>query len=133
MTTFLDTTVLISMMKEDDQFHDWSLAEFENCKANGPAIISDIVYCEFSVGMATKEDADAAVAAFGIERFPRNDTALFRAGVAFKKYRKNKGQKTNVLLDFIIGALAEVVGAPLITSNPDDFTKYFPGLEIIKP
>ncbi|HEX3673879.1 MAG TPA: type II toxin-antitoxin system VapC family toxin [Rhizomicrobium sp.] len=133
MTTFLDTSVLIAMLKEDDQFHDWSLEEFENCKIKGPAIISDMVYCEFCVGMASKENADAAVEAFGIERSPRNDEALFRAGVAFKKYRENRGQKANVLPDFIIGAFADVVGAPLITSNPDDFLRYFPNLEIIRP
>jgi len=133
MTTFLDTNILISLLSEDDKFHHWSVGQFEQCKLKGPTLISDIVYCEFSIGMASKEDADVAVNRFALERFSGNDDALFRAGRAYKMYRNNAGQKTNVLPDFIIGAIAEVSGAPLVTTNPKDFATYFPSVELIYP
>ena len=133
MTTFLDTCVLISLLNPQENFHRWSVEQFQNCKANGPAIISDIVYCEFSVGMASKAAVDEAVSQFGLDRLRANDAALFRAGLAYKLYKSRGGNKTNVLPDFLIGALADVAGAPLITTNPKDFTGYFPDLQVIKP
>jgi predicted nucleic acid-binding protein len=102
-------------------------------KANGPVIISDIVYCEFSIGMATQAHVDAAISNFGLERLRGNDAALFRAGVAYKLYKTRNGPKTNVLPDFLIGAIAEIAGAPLVTINQKDFVGYFPTVQIISP
>jgi predicted nucleic acid-binding protein len=133
MTTFLDTNILICLLNEAESNHRWSVEGLERCKQVGPAIISDIVYCEFSVGMATKEDVDAAVTRFALERYPMNDAALFRAGKAYKQYRSRNGTKTNVLPDFIIGAIAEVTGSPLMTANTKDFVKYFPNIVLISP
>lgn len=122
MTTFLDTNILIYLLDRNSNFHQWSQIEFQKCKTAGPAIISDIVYCEFSVGMANQAAVDAAVSQLGLERIRGSDAALVRAGVAFKQYRtQNQGPKTNVLPDFIIGAIAEVSNAPLLTANGTDF------------
>lgn len=133
MTTFVDTNVLIYLLDPNEQMHAWSVEKFNNRKAVGPIIVSDIVYCEFSVGMATKADVDTAMSQLAVERFSGNDEVLFRAGVAYRQYRENSGPKLNVLPDFLIGASAEVLGAPLLTANPKDFVKYFPSIEIISP
>jgi len=133
MTTFLDTNILVCLLRQQEQFHSWSVAQLQICKVNGPAIISDIVYCEFSVTMPNQADVDAVVSQFGLDRLRGSDAALFRAGKAFKLYRSRGGPKTNVLPDFLIGAIAEVAGAPLITTNRKDFINYFPQLQVISP
>ncbi|HEX3888870.1 MAG TPA: PIN domain-containing protein [Phenylobacterium sp.] len=133
MTTFLDTNILIALLNNQEQHHAWCVAQLGACKLNGPALISDIVYCEFSAGMASQAHVDAAIAQFALERMPSDDATLFRAGTAFRQYKANKGTKTNVLPDFLIGAIAEVAGAPLITANAKDFTGYFPTLQLIAP
>ena len=46
--------------------------------------------------------------------------------MAYKDYLRRGGNKTNVLPDFLIGAIAEVAEAPLITANQKDFLGYFP-------
>jgi predicted nucleic acid-binding protein len=134
MTTFFDTSVLFSVLNDQEVHHAWSIAQLQACQAQGPIVISDIVYTEFSVAMNTQADVDAAVANLALDRFPRNDAALFRAGKAFKEYKtKNKGPKKRIIADFIVGACAEVSGAALVTTNADDFTTYFPTLQIIEP
>ena len=134
MTVFLDTSVLIALLDEDDNNHDWSVSQLVLGKSDGPAIISDIVYCEASVGFDYQEEVDNAVATLGLERMRCRDDALFRAGKAFLKYRKeNAGPKSGVLPDFIIGAIAEAENAPLITLNQKDFAGYFPDIELICP
>lgn len=133
MITLLDTNVLICMLNPNEQHHIWSVTEVTASKAKGPVIIADIVYCEFSIGMSSQAYADTAILKLGIERMRCSDAVLFRAGRAYKQYRSNKGTKLNVLPDFLIGAMAEVLDIPLVTANPRDVLTYFPGVNLLKP
>jgi predicted nucleic acid-binding protein len=133
MTAFLDTNVLISLLDESAKFHEWCVEAVERKRAEGPALISDIVFCEFSAGMPSLESTLAAIGDLDLERIRASDVALFRAGAALKDYRTGAGTKSNVLSDFLIGAEAAVYGVPLITANPKDFVNYFPEMELISP
>ena len=134
MTTFLDTNIVISLLDDDHPNHLWSVEELVRRKLEGPAIVSDIVYCEVSVGMKDKAEVDEAIARLGLERIRCRDEALVRAGAAFKEYKTTKnGPKLGVLPDFIIGSVAEIEGAPLMTVNAKDFTGYFPAVQLIFP
>ncbi len=138
MTTFLDTSAILSAINHDEPHHEWSVAMIEERRAEGPLVIADIVYSEMAAGMRSKEETDAAIAEWALERLRGNDNALFKAGQAYKAYKMKKrapGEpyKNNVLPDFLIGALAEVEGIPLVTTNQDDFIKYFPALQVIHP
>ncbi len=133
MTTFLDTSVLLAVLKPDEPYHAWSAAQVEARRSEGPLIIADIVYGEFSIGMESREQTDEALSALALERLVSSDDVLFRAGRAFKLYKERKGPKSNVLPDFLVGALAAIEGAPLVTTNARDFVGYFPELVLISP
>lgn len=135
MTTFFDTCALSAMLNSKEPHHAWCLAQFNASRVQGPIVIPDIVYCELSVTMPSVADVDALVRRLALSRLPHTNSALFAAGKAFLAYRKaNRGQaKTGVLPDYLIGALANDKGAPLVTTNPRDFKKHFPQLKIIKP
>lgn len=134
MTTFVDTNVLIAILKSSEPHHQWSTQQLQLCKQAGPALVCDIVYCEFSVGMPSQQLVDAAISSLALQRFGRTtDPMLIRAGQAFKRYRQQGGSKGNVLPDFLIGAAAEMAGVPLLTANRKDYVGYFPGLKLISP
>lgn len=134
MTTFVDTNVLIDLLDEDSEQHEACLMHFEQAQAQGPVIIPDIVYSEFSVGMADQQAVDDAVATLGVTRLHPSDAALFRAGRAYIEYKDLKdGPKLNVLPDFLIGAQAETFPAPLISSDEKRLKGYFPALNLIVP
>lgn len=134
MTTLLDTNIVIALLDQEHFYHAWAVERLEGLRTDGPTIVSDIVYCEVSVAMDSKEQMDEAITSLGIERIACSDKALFRAGKAFKKYRdENKGPKPGVLPDFIIGAVADAEGIPLWTTNGKDFVGYFPELDLIVP
>ncbi|MGO7115552.1 type II toxin-antitoxin system VapC family toxin [Rhizobium johnstonii] len=134
MTTFLDSSILISLMKSTEANHQWALNEFNTRILNGPIVISDVVYSEVSVSFPNVAEVDEALSELGVERHPRNDEALFTAGRAYQTYRKkNKGPKLGVLPDFFIGAAAHQENAPLLTDNKRDFTNYFPSLVLVVP
>lgn len=134
MTTLIDTNIVIALLDDQDGYHEWAVEKAVELKQQGPLIVSDIVYCESSVAMVRQEDMDEAIHRLGLDRITPSDNALFIAGKAFKRYRDvNKGPKTGVLPDFIIGATAEAMGLPLLTTNPKDFTGYFPNITLIQP
>lgn len=133
MTTFIDTNIIIFLLDENHEHHQWSQEVFNKARESGPVIIPDIAYSELSIGLPDKEATDAAISELALERLRCTDESLFIAGRAYLKYKdENKGTK-NMLPDFLIGAQASTEGAPLMTNNKKDFKGYFPGVEIICP
>lgn len=134
MTSFVDTNVVISLLDEDHEHHMWCREQIAEARENGPIVITDIVYSEFSIGMASKADTDEAIAQLAFNRHRPSTEALFLAGRAFKTYKEqNNGTKNNVLPDFIIGAHAFSEECSLITCNKKDFRGYFEDLAITSP
>ena len=134
MTTLFDTSTLLAVLNQTEPHHRWSTSQLQSCKARGPVVISDMIYCELSVGIATHVEMEKVIKYLAVDRLEGNDEVLFRAGKAYEQYKKKKGaSKTNVLPDFLIGAAAEVARIPLVTANPKDFVSYFPSLSVIKP
>jgi predicted nucleic acid-binding protein len=133
MTTFFDTSALIALVKDTEKHHKWSRAQFEAGKLLGPVVISPIVFSEYCVGMASLEHVQQSLQALGIESVAETEAALFRASRAYLQYKRNKGPKFSLLPDFLIGATAETLGRPLVTTNARDFQSYFKGLQLIHP
>lgn len=134
MTTFFDTSALIALVKDTEKHHKWSREQFEVGKTRGPIVISPIVFSEYCVGMASLEHVQQSLQTLGIESIADSDAALFRASRAYIQYKGiNKGPKSSLLPDFLIGAAAETLGRPLVTTNARDFQTYFQGLRLIHP
>ena len=131
MTTFVDTNVLIDALDPSSANHKWATESL--AAADQPLVICDVVYSEFSVSIDSVNDTNAALQGLSLERYAFSENSLFGAGKAYLQYKKNTGQKLNVLSDFLIGALASDEGAPLLTANTKDYKKYFPALTLIAP
>ena len=130
MTTFIDTSVLIPLLDEDAEHHDWCRQQVE--VADRPVVVSDIVYAELSVGIETQDEVDEAIGRFGFSRIGYSDDALFLAGKAFLTHVRREG-RDRLLPDFLIGALAEAEGQPLLTRDPRKVRSYFPNVQLITP
>ena len=132
MTTFIDSNVLIAIFNKQEKDHVWASGAIETCKSDGPAIITNIVYCEISIAIESREELEDRLRNLDIEIIPEDPQALFRAGKAFKHYKTNGGQK-GVLPDLLIGAAAAVNDAPLITADTRRYKTYFPDVKLITP
>ena len=56
-----------------------------------------------------------------------------RAARAQAEYRKKGGTREVLIPDFLIGANAEFYSKRILTTNPRDFMKYFPDVEVLTP
>ncbi|WP_127079673.1 type II toxin-antitoxin system VapC family toxin [Rhodomicrobium lacus] len=133
MTTFFDTSALIALVKDTEKHHNWSRDQFVLGKKRGPIVISPIVFAEYCAGMASLRDVQLSLQSLGIETITDAHSALFRASRAYLLYKSNKGPKLSLLPDFLIGAAAETLGHPLVTTNARDFKGYFQRLQLIHP
>jgi predicted nucleic acid-binding protein len=133
MTTVVDTNVLIYMTDETKPLHEWAVEQFAARQALGPMVVCDMVFAEFSAGMPDVESTRETIADLALERRRYSDAALFLAARAFLQYRANGGNKTNVLPDFLVGALAKAEEASVLTNDAARFETYFPDVPVIKP
>lgn len=133
MTALIDTSVVIALSNAAEPHHAWSTGQLTDLKIVGPVLVCDVVYAELSAGFNTRDEVDAVLAEFGLDRCPSVDDGLFKAGQRYKAYKRTAGTKSNVLPDFIVGGIASSLGIPVVTANKKDFQNFFTGLTVIHP
>lgn len=134
MTIILvDTCVITDLADRQGEWFEWSASTLERLDQSHKLAINPVIYSECSVGYQSIEDVEALFAGLMMEMLPLSREALFLAGKAFLQYRRNKGQKANVLPDFFIGAHAAVEQYTLVTRDLNRFSTYFPSLDLVTP
>jgi hypothetical protein len=130
---FVDSNVLIYLLRPDSSFHARAAEAFSGAALKGPVRINGVVYAEICAAFATPGMATNWLAANGIDMEPSSQEALFRASRAFLQYKAAGGPRVSLLPDFFIGADAAVAGVPLLTNDPARYRTYYPELELITP
>ena len=129
----VDTNVLVDVLENDLQWADWSIGQLRAQSKIHRLAINPIIYAELSLTFSTVEALDKTIEELGLVLIEVPRPALFLAGKAFVRYRRQGGTKSNVLGDFFIGAHAAVSGHPVLTRDPRRYTAYFPGVTLIAP
>lgn len=129
----VDTNVLVDVLEDDPQWADWSLRQLQAQSKVHPLAINPVIYAELSLAFSSVEALDRIIENLGLTLLELPKPALFLAGKAFVRYRREGGSKNNVLADFFIGAHAAVAACPLLTRDAKRYRKYFPSVKLITP
>lgn len=127
----VDTNVLVDVLEDDPEWAEWSIGQLRAQSKVHPLAINPIIYSELSLAFSTVETLDGTIASLGLAVLELPRPALFLAGKAFVRYRRQGGNKHNVLADFFIGAHAAVLGCPLLTRDVSRYQSYFPSVKLI--
>src|SRR4029450_2682865 len=101
-----------------------------------------LCYAELWTGVELLPEADRPAAAETLERVVRASRVLLvadnvaiarEAARAQAAYRRRGGRREVLIPDFVIGANATYYAGRLLTTNPRDFFKAFPTLEVLTP
>lgn len=130
---FVDSCVLLDVLRDDPRWAQWSQAQLESAAATQRLVINPVIYAEISVHFDRIEDVNRVLEAARITLADMPREALFLAAKAYQRYRKRGGTRTGTLPDFFIGAHASVMGAPLLTRDTSRYAGYFPALRLIAP
>jgi len=129
----VDTNVLVDVLENDPEWAGWSVSQLRAQSRIHELAINPIIYSELSLTFSTVEVLDRTLDNLGLVMVEIPRPALFLAGKAFVRYRRQGGSKSNVLGDFFIGAHAVVSGVPLLTRDARRYASYFPGVTLIAP
>ncbi|ODU50567.1 MAG: DNA-binding protein [Thiobacillus sp. SCN 63-374] len=129
----VDTNVLVDVLEDDPEWADWSIGQLRAQSKIHRLAINPVIYSELSLTFSTVEALDRAVDDLGLAVIEIPRPALFLAGKAFVRYRRQGGKKNNVLADFFIGAHAAVAGYTVLTRDTQRYSTYFPGVSLVSP
>jgi predicted nucleic acid-binding protein len=129
----VDTNVLVDVLEDDPEWADWSIGQLRAQSKIHRLAINPIIYAELSLTFSTVEALDQALDDLGLTMVELPRPALFIAGKAFIRYRRQGGTKGNVLGDFFIGAHAAVSKYPVLTRDTRRYVSYFPSVNLIAP
>ncbi|MFO7746909.1 MAG: type II toxin-antitoxin system VapC family toxin [Orrella sp.] len=129
----VDTNVLIDVLENDPDWADWSLSQLQAQSRVHRLVINPIVYAELSLTFSAFEMLDEVLSNMELPVLEMPRQALFLAGKAFVKYRRNGGVKNNVLGDFFIGAHAAVSNLPILTRDTRRYSNYYPSVNLVSP
>lgn len=129
----VDTNVLVDVLEDDPQWADWSIGQLRAQSKIHRLAINPVIYAELSLTFSTVEALDRTIDDLGLVVIEIPRPALFLAGKAFVRYRRQGGKKHNVLADFFIGAHAAVSRLPLLTRDTRRYASYFANVTLIAP
>ena len=129
----VDSNIILDVFLDDPNWAEWSESNLEKLSTITNLFINPIVYSEVSIGFKRIEELESALKRAGFHMLEIPKEALFLAGKAFLKYRKNRGTKRSPLPDFFIGAQAAILEIDLITRDESRYRTYFPTVKLICP
>jgi len=129
----VDTNVLIDVLNNEPQWADWSIHQLRVQSKIHVLSINPIIYAELSCTFKKVEDLDEVLQVMELKFNQIPKPALFLAGKAFQRYRRQGGVKNSILADFFIGAHAAVSRLPVLTRDTQRYQTYFPTVKMVSP
>jgi predicted nucleic acid-binding protein len=129
----VDSNVLLHLFNPDDTSSELVSAGFGNVATKFDLKINHVIFAEISPAFPDAQAVAEILTSMKINLTGLTEEDAFRAGQAFREYRRNGGPRTTVLPDFLIGAQASVRGWPILTRDTKHFSTYFPEVELIDP
>jgi len=129
----VDTNVLLDVLQDDPAWANWSMRQLRAQAQVHELLVNPVIYAELSIAFDSVQALDEVIDQLQLtyQALPR--PALFLAGRAFVKYRREGGNKANVLADFFIGAHAAVLDCGILTRDARRYRTYFPGVPLVTP
>lgn len=121
----VDTSVIVAWLDKSHPHHRACVKAMVHGAEREPLAVSSVTYGELAAGGRTREAVEEDLRDF--EKIPLDSDAAWRAGIAFRQYRR-KDSDAPVLPDFFIRAQAAVRNLQHLT-NDRRRVKCFPDVE----
>lgn len=129
----VDSNIIFDLWDLDPVWGSWSAQQLRSLSTAHDLVINAVIYAEISARFSSPAILDKAVDELGliVLEIPRD--AAFLAGKAFQQYRRQGGNRSNVLPDFFIGAHAASLRCEILTRDTRPYSTYFPTVPLITP
>jgi predicted nucleic acid-binding protein len=131
--TAVDSNVLLDFLNHDPDFGTASRDALRSASGEGRLLACDVVWAEIAGCFPSISACCDTLQDLEIEFSPIELEAAFKAGVAWRAYRKRGGARTRVAADFLIGAHALFQADRLLTRDHGFYRSCFKDLAILDP
>lgn len=129
----VDSNVLIDILNPDNPDALRVVEAFNRVSGSNDLRINLVVFAETCSRFTNRSLAVKIVDELDLEIADLTLDDAFRAGLAFREYRRKGGPRQSILPDFLIGGQAANRGWPILTRDSKRFLTYFPEIEVIDP
>lgn len=129
----VDSNIVIELLHGNGDRAERIFEAYVELRAVGFAAINPVIFAECASGSPSRDSFENRLAELRLAVEPLSNSDAFRAGHAFREYRRKGGPRQAILPDFLIGAQASMHGWPILTRDPKRFSSYFPEVELIDP
>ena len=133
MITAVDSNVLLDVLGPDPTFGPPSAHALRTVLREGQLLACEVVWAEVAGAFASAAAAESALTLLDLEFSALTLEAALEAGLAWKAFRKQGGQRTRVAADFLIGAHALCQADRLLTRDRGFYRSCFKRLKIVDP
>lgn len=133
MITAIDTNILLDVLVPNEKFCEASVRALEDAATSGALVVCDLVYAELCIYFLSQRECDSFLEGNEIRVESLKREAHFLASRAWHIYRKHGGQRTRILVDFLIGAHAQTQATRLLSRDRGFYRKLFPSLNLLDP
>jgi hypothetical protein len=129
----VDSNIIFDLWDQDPVWSTWSAQQMRSLSTAHDLVINAVIYAEISARFSSQANLDKAVDELGLVVLEIPRDAAFLAGKAFQQYRRQGGNRSNVLPDFFIGAHAASLRCEILTRDTRPYATYFPTVSLIAP
>jgi hypothetical protein len=132
MITAVDTSVLIKILKREEDAPS-AMRALELAANQGTLLASTIVIAELGRLFKTNQLLLSFLEDMQLLASPITQDCALQAADIMRSYAKNKGDRSRIAADFLIGAHAMTHANQLLTTDAGFMREYFKTLTVINP